>query len=239
MIIERPSDSRGRGPAQVDWLDSRHSFSFGDFYDPQWMGFGVLRVLNEDRVAPGAGFPTHHHGNMEILSYVLSGALAHRDSSGAESVVPAGGVQWMSAGHGVDHSEFNHSATDPVHFLQIWLQPDRVNAAPAHALLEVTTGESWQLLASPDGARGSIAIRQNARMYRVGLEPGLGASHALDPKRRYWLHVASGEVVANGRDLGPGDGLGFSHESAPLQLVGAGERTVDVLLFDLPGAADW
>ncbi|MGY1426595.1 pirin family protein [Lysobacter sp. A289] len=239
MIIERPSDSRGHGPEQVDWLDSRHTFSFGSYYDPEWMGFGVLRVINEDRVAPGAGFPTHHHGNMEILSYVLSGSLAHRDSSGAEGVVPAGGLQWMGAGHGVDHSEYNHSSTEPVHFLQIWLQPDRVNAPPGHALREVTRGEGWQLLASPDGANGSIAIRQDARLYKVELEPGLAASHALDPKRRYWLHVASGEAVANGRELGPGDALGFSQESVPLQLVGSGARTADVLLFDLPGAADW
>ena len=235
MIIERPSDSRGHGPATVAWLDSRHTFSFGDYYDPAWMGFGVLRVINEDRVAPGAGFPTHGHANMEILSYVLDGALAHEDSTGGGGVIRPGELQWMSAGHGVRHSEFNGSRTEPVHFLQIWLQPDQVNAAPAYGQRPATPGEGWQLLASPDGGDGSLPIRQDARVYRIGLGQSASATRSLDPSRRYWLHVATGEVEAGGRHLIAGDGLGFSAESAALELRGTGGEPADVLWFDLPG----
>src|SRR5688572_29810364 len=149
MIIERPSAARGR--VQAGWLDSHHTFSFGQYYDPAWMGFGALRVLNDDRLAPGAGFPPHRHANMEILSYVLSGALSHKDSSGGGGVIMPGELQWMSAGHGVEHSEFNASATEPVHFLQIWLQPDRLNAEPAYAQRAATPSRipgRWTLLAS-------------------------------------------------------------------------------------------
>lgn len=235
MIIERPASSRGQGPAQVDWLQSRHSFSFGGYYDPQWMGFGALRVINDDRVAPGAGFAPHRHANMEILSYVLSGALAHRDSGGAQGVIRAGEVQWMSAGHGVQHSEFNASDSEPVHFLQIWLQPDQVNAAPAYGHRPATPGTGWQLLASPDGDDGSLAIRQDARVYRIGLDQGASAIRSLVPARRYWLHVATGTVDAGGRHLTAGDGLGFSAESAAVELRGAGAGPADVLWFDLPG----
>ena len=235
MIIERPASSRGHGPAQVDWLQSRHTFSFGGYYDPQWMGFGVLRVINDDRVAPGAGFAPHRHANMEILSYVVSGALAHRDSSGAHGIVRAGELQWMGAGHGVEHSEFNASDTEPVHFLQIWLQPDQVNAAPGYGLRPATAGDGWQLLASPSGDDGSVAIRQDARVYRIGLHRGAGATRGLDPTRRYWLHVASGEVAVGARRLIAGDGLGFTAESSALELTGAGDGSADVLWFDLPG----
>lgn len=233
MIIQRPSDSRGRGPAQVAWLDSRHTFSFGSYHDPAWMGFGALRVINEDRVAPGAGFAPHRHANMEILSYVLSGALAHRDSSGAEGVILPGELQWMGAGHGVEHSEFNASVTEPVHFLQIWLQPDRVNAAPGYAHRPATAGEGWQLLASPDGTSGSIAIRQDARLYRVGLRDGQTASFDLDDARRYWLHIATGMVESGDRRLGAGDAVGMVEEAGSLMLTGRADGT-DVLLFELP-----
>jgi redox-sensitive bicupin YhaK (pirin superfamily) len=233
MIIQRPSDSRGHGPAQVDWLDSRHTFSFGGYYDPGWMGFGVLRVINEDRVAPGAGFAPHRHANMEILSYVLSGALSHRDSSGAEGVIRAGELQWMGAGHGVEHSEFNASTTEPVHFLQIWLQPDRVNAAPGYAHRPATAGEGWQLLASPDGASGSIAIRQQARLYRAGLADGQAAAFDLDDGRRYWLHVAAGAVASGYQRLLAGDAVGMVDEAGTLMLTAAADGT-DVLLFELP-----
>ncbi|HEU4774308.1 MAG TPA: pirin family protein [Lysobacter sp.] len=233
MIIQRPSDSRGHGPAQVDWLDSRHTFSFGGYYDPEWMGFGVLRVINEDRVAPGAGFAPHRHANMEILSYVLSGALSHRDSSGAEGVIGAGELQWMGAGHGVEHSEFNASTTEPVHFLQIWLQPDRVNAAPDYAHRPATAGEGWQLLASPDGASGSIAIRQDARLYRAGLTGGQAASFDLDDSRRYWLHVATGAVASGDQRLLAGDAVGMVDEAGTLVLEAVTDGT-DVLLFELP-----
>ena len=239
MIIERRSDARGR--VQAGWLDSRHTFSFGQYYDPAWMGFGALRVINEDRVAPGAGFPSHRHANMEILSYVLAGALSHRDSSGGEGeaagLIGAGELQWMSAGHGVEHSEFNASDTQPVHFLQIWLQPDRLNAAPAYAQRGVPSpaGDGrWRLLASPDGADGSLAIRQQARVLGVRLGAGDSVDHVLDPARRYWLQVALGSVVAGEHALVAGDALGFVDEAATLHLVGAGVAVADVLLFELP-----
>jgi quercetin 2,3-dioxygenase len=234
MIIERPASSRGHGPARVAWLDSRHTFSFGDYYDPAWMGFGVLRVINEDRVAPGAGFPTHGHANMEILSYVLAGALAHEDSNGGGGVIRPGELQWMSAGHGVRHSEFNASQTEPVHFLQIWLQPDRVNAAPAYAQREPAEGEGWQLLASPDGADGSLAIRQDAQVFNVRLTADAVVEREMQATRRYWLHVAQGAVEANGRVLQAGDALGFVEEDGALRVTGHGDSPADVLLFDLP-----
>ena len=236
MLVERPDDARGHSAA--GWLDSRHTFSFGSYHDPAWMGFGALRVLNEDRVAPGEGFPPHRHANMEILSYVLSGALAHRDSSGGGGVIHAGELQWMSAGHGVEHSEFNASKAEPVHFLQIWLQPDRVNAAPAYAHLaaaaEPASGQ-WRVLASADGADASIAIRQDARLLQSALAPGTTTEFSLVPTRRYWLHVARGSVDANGRALAAGDALGFVVEAGPLRLTGLGDCVADVLLFDLPG----
>ena len=235
MIIERPSAARGI--ANAGWLDSRHTFSFGHYHDPQWMGFGPLRVLNEDRVAAGAGFPTHGHANMEILSYVLSGALAHRDSSGGGGVLRPGELQWMSAGHGVEHSEFNDSGTEPVHFLQIWIQPDRVNAAPAYAQQafdrDARRGR-WATLASPDGADGSIAIRQQAWLRGVLLGAGESVEVTLDPARRYWLHVAQGAVAIDGRVLAAGDALGFVNEARGLSVAGHGTDVADVLLFDLP-----
>ncbi len=235
MVIERPAASRGHGPAKVDWLESRHTFSFGGYYDAQWMGFGALRVINEDRMAPGAGVAPHRHANMEILSYVLSGALSHRDSSGAQGLIRAGDLQWMGAGHGVEHSEFNASATEPVHFLQIWLQPDRVNAAPGYGLRVAASGDGWQLLASPDGDAGSLMIRQDARLYRLCLHGDASERRSLDATRRYWLHVATGEVKVGGRQLSAGDGLGFSAESGPLEFSAAGAAGAHVLWFDLPG----
>ena len=233
MIVERPSSARGR--VQAGWLDSHHTFSFGGYYDPAWMGFGPLRVINEDRVAAGAGFSPHRHANMEILSYVLSGGLAHQDSSGGGGTIRPGELQWMSAGHGVEHSEFNASDAQPVHFLQIWIQPDRLNAQPAYAQREAGLGgEGWTLLASPDGADGSIAIRQQAWLH--GARPAQGASlrHELDPARLYWLHVAEGEVEANGRKLQAGDALGYREESGELRIAGLGAEPANVLLFDLP-----
>ena len=246
MIVERPSAARGA--VKTGWLDSRHTFSFGHYHDPEWMGFGPLRVINEDRVAPGAGFPPHHHANMEILSYVLSGALAHRDSASVlrqaqdeqdrQDVLRPGELQWMSAGHGIEHSEFNASKDAPVHFLQIWIQPDRVNAPPAHAQQafdpQARRGR-WTTLASPDGAEGSLAIRQQAWLHGVRLGEGEAAAFALQPGRRYWLHVAQGAVEVDGRALGAGDAIGFVDESGELNLEGvAGDTIADVLLYDLP-----
>ncbi len=237
MIIQRRSGDRGH--VEAGWLDSRHSFSFGHYYDPAWMGFGVLRVINEDRVAPGAGFPTHGHANMEILSYVLEGALAHKDSSGGGGVIRPGELQWMGAGHGVEHSEFNASDSEPVHFLQIWLQPDRVNAAPAYAQRDASPASTdrWNLLASADGEAGSIAIRQDARLLEARLGAGNALQHPLDPGRRYWLHLARGQASArvgdSGHALAAGDALGISAESARLDLSADADATL--LLFDLPG----
>ncbi|MGY4515246.1 pirin family protein [Lysobacter sp. HA18] len=234
MIIERPGDSRGHAQ-HGGWLDSHHTFSFGSFYDPQWMGFGPLRVINEDRVAGGGGFPLHGHANMEILSIVLDGQLAHKDSAGGGGTVGRGEVQWMSAGHGVQHSEFNASKTNAVHFLQVWIQPDRVNAPPAYAQRAPQPGDDsgeWVLLASPDGADGSIAIRQDARLHRVELAAGASVHRTLDSDRRYWLQVARGTVMAADRVLRAGDALGFVEEGGPLVVEANG--AAEVLLFDLP-----
>jgi redox-sensitive bicupin YhaK (pirin superfamily) len=233
MIVGRPG--AGRGAVRTGWLDSRHTFSFGHYHDPLWMGFGALRVINEDRVAPGGGFAPHHHANMEILSYVLSGALAHRDDSGGGGVLRPGEVQWMSAGHGIEHSEFNASQDEPVHFLQIWIQPDRVNAPPAYdqrAFDQASRRGRWAVLASPDGADGGLAIRQQAWLRGALLDPGEAVEFTLDPARRYWLHVVQGRVRAGERELAAGDALGFAGETAPHPLTGEG---ADVLLFDLPG----
>lgn len=235
MIVERPAAARGR--VEMGWLDSRHTFSFGHYHDPEWMGFGPLRVINEDRVAPGGGFAPHSHANMEILSVVLEGGLAHRDSTGTDGVIRPGEVQWMSAGHGIQHSEYNASQTEPVHFLQIWIQPDRVNAKPDYAQAffdpEARRGR-WRVLASPDGAEGSLAIRQQAWLHAVRLGAGETAEWMLDPARRYWLHVAAGEAAVAGRELGAGDALGFEGEGGTLNLSGRGGMPADILLFDLP-----
>ncbi|MDQ3511060.1 MAG: pirin family protein [Pseudomonadota bacterium] len=235
MIVQRPAAARGH--VQAGWLDSRHTFSFGSYYDPDWMGFGALRVINEDRVDPGAGFSSHRHANMEILSYVLSGALSHQDSSGGGGVVGPGELQWMSAGHGVEHSEFNASETVPVHFLQIWLQPDRVNAAPAYAQLAAAAdfpAARWRLLASANGADGSIAIRQDAQVSSIGLPLDSAGEFELGAERRYWLHLARGSVQANGHVLHAGDALGIAGQAGPLRLNGMENSAAEVLLFDLP-----
>jgi hypothetical protein len=241
MRILRPAGERGH--VQAGWLDSRHTFSFGHYHDPAWMGFGPLRVINEDRVAPGAGFPTHGHANMEILSYVLDGALAHRDSHGGEGVLRPGELQWMSAGHGIEHSEFNASDDAPVHFLQIWIQPDRVNAAPAYGQRAFDPADRrgrWATLASPDGADGSLAIRQQAWLRGVMLAGGESVDLPLDGARRYWLHLARGTaaIAIDGerRDVAAGDALGLSGEAGALSITGSGgDVPAEVLLFDLPG----
>ena len=235
MIIERPATSRGE--VDLGWLRSRHTFSFGHYHDPAWMGFGPLRVINDDTVAPGGGFAPHRHANMEIVSVVLEGALAHRDSAGNEGVIRAGDVQWMSAGHGIEHSEFNASQEDPVHFLQIWIQPDRVNAPPAYAQRSFDPAArrgKWTVLASPDGANDSIAIRQQARLLGVLLASGEAVALQPDPARRYWLHVAQGGIDVAGQRLSAGDAIGITGESAAGQVVGRGDDVADVLLFELP-----
>ena len=234
MILERPAV--GRGDVDLGWLQSRHTFSFGHYHDPAWMGFGPLRVINDDTVAPGGGFSPHRHANMEIVSVVLQGALAHRDSAGNEGVIRAGDVQWMSAGHGIEHSEYNGSATAPVHFLQLWIQPDRLNAQPAYAQQffdPEARRARWATLVSPDGADASIAIRQQASLRATRLRAGDAVEATLDPARRYWLHVAVGEVALGERVLVAGDALGFIDEAGAVALRGLGDAS-DVLLFDLP-----
>ena len=234
MRIERPAAARGS--VELDWLHSRHTFSFGHYYDPAWMGFGVLRVINDDIVAPGGGFAPHRHANMEIISVVLDGTLAHKDSAGNQGVIRAGDVQWMSAGHGIEHSEYNGSDAEPVHFLQLWIQPDRLNAQPAYDQRHFDPAARrgrWATLVSPDGADGSIAIRQQARLLATRLQAGDALAAPLAADRLHWLHVAAGEVQAGERVLRAGDALGFADEAGELALRGIADAS-DVLLFDLP-----
>jgi hypothetical protein len=232
MITVRPAAARGA--ANFGWLDSRHTFSFGHYYDPAHMGFGPLRVINEDRVIPAAGFGTHGHQNMEIISYVLAGALEHKDSLGTGSIIRPGEVQKMSAGSGITHSEFNASKTDPVHFLQVWIQPDRSNIPPSYdqkAFPEAERRGRLRLVVSPDGAEGSIRIVQDARMYAGLLVPGETVAHELAPKRRAWVQVARGRLTLNGTALAAGDGAAVEGES---RLELSAIEDAEVLLFDLP-----
>lgn len=232
MITVRPAAERGH--ANFGWLDSRHTFSFGHYHDPRWMGFGPLRVINEDRVRGGCGFGTHGHANMEIVSYVLEGALSHRDSLGTGSVIRPGEVQKMSAGSGIEHSEFNASTTEPVHFLQVWIQPDRLNIRPSYAQKAFDRSERQgrlRLVASPDGAGDSIGIVQDARMYASLLAPGETVLHRIPPGRRAWVQVARGQVLADGIALAAGDGAAVQDQPA---LTLAGVEDAELLLFDLP-----
>ncbi len=233
MITVRRSDERGR--FDHGWLDTRHTFSFADYHDPEHMGFRSLRVINEDRVQPGQGFGTHGHRDMEILSYVLSGELAHRDSSGGGGALRPGEVQRMSAGTGIRHSEFNGSATAPVHFLQIWLLPDRPGHPPSYEQKAFPAEERrgrLRLVASPGGEGGSTTIHQDARVYAALLGGGQTASLELSPGRHAWVQVARGAVEVNGTRLEAGDGAAISEE-ARLALTGRGAEEAEVLVFDL------
>jgi redox-sensitive bicupin YhaK (pirin superfamily) len=223
-----------RGIANFGWLDSRHSFSFGHYYDPRHMGYGPLRVINEDRVRGGAGFGTHGHANMEIISYVLDGALSHKDSIGTGSVIRPGEVQKMSAGSGIEHSEFNASPTEPVHFLQIWIQPNRANVKPAYdqkAFARAERQGRLRLVVSPDGADGSISIVQDARMYASLLAPGEEVRHELGAGRRAWVQVARGRVLLDGTPLAAGDGAAVQDQDT---FAITAVEDAEVLLFDLP-----
>jgi hypothetical protein len=226
--------SNERGTANFGWLHSQHSFSFGHYYDPQQMGFGPLRVINEDRVAQGAGFDTHGHRNMEIISYVLSGSLQHKDSMGNGSVLRAGDVQRMSAGTGVLHSEYNPSPSEPVHFLQIWIEPNVKEIAPSYQEAHfdhASKSGQLRLIASPDGRDGSVSIHQDASVYAAILDGKDELRHALASGRTAYVHVVRGRVTANGVELGAGDALKLSDEEA-VSLSQAQEA--EVLLFDLP-----
>jgi hypothetical protein len=231
MLAVRRSDARGH--ANHGWLDSYHTFSFADYYDPREMGFGSLRVINEDRVQPGMGFGTHPHRDMEIVSYVLEGALEHRDSLGTGSLIRPGDVQRMSAGTGVRHSEFNASDRELVHFLQIWIEPSVRGVQPSYE--QKTFGAQdkrgrLRLVASPDGAQGSVTIHQDAKLFASLLDGADEVSYALPADRKAYVHVARGEVEVNGNKLAAGDGARILAEP---QLRFANARGAEVLLFDL------
>jgi redox-sensitive bicupin YhaK (pirin superfamily) len=233
MIQVRPANDRG--VANFGWLDSRHTFSFGDYYDPNHMGFGPLRVINEDRVRGGGGFDTHGHRDMEIISYVLDGALEHKDSIGTGSVIRPGDVQRMSAGTGIRHSEFNHSKQSPVHFLQIWLLPERAGITPGYEQKTFDAADKrgkLRLVASSDGRDGSVTVHQDAQLYASLLDGGDRVTHALRPARRAWVQVARGEVEVNGETLSAGDGAAISDEREVS--ITARAANSEILLFDLP-----
>ena len=232
MLNIRKSEERGR--YRNDWLDSRHTFSFGEYYDPRHMGVSLLRVINEDRVAPGAGFPTHPHRDMEIVSYVLDGELEHRDSMGNGSVIRAGDVQRMSAGTGVTHSEFNPSNEQPTHFLQIWLMPARKQIEPGYEqkFFEAETKRAkLKLLVSPDGRNGSISANTDALVYASTLKGGESVTYDIPPGRLVYVHVASGFVTVGGQKLAAGDGATISAEN---RAAFVGDAGGELLLFDLP-----
>jgi len=231
MIEVRRAAERGR--TDWGWLDSRHTFSFGDYHDPGHMGFRSLRVINDDRVEPGAGFGTHGHRDMEILSYVLEGGLEHKDSMGTGSVIRPGEIQFMRAGTGVTHSEFNHSKTEPVHFLQIWIVPDARGLPPAYGQQPVdreAARRHFVLLASKDGRDGSLQIQQDVDLWLALIGPSETRVLPLRPGRHAWVHVARGSVAVNGKELTEGDGVAVSDEEA-LALVGRDQA--EVLVFDL------
>jgi quercetin 2,3-dioxygenase len=233
MITVRPAAERGTD--NLGWLDSRHTFSFGHYYDPKHMGFGPLRVINEDRVRPGAGFETHGHRDMEIISYVLEGALEHKDSIGTGSVIRPGDIQVMSAGTGIRHSEFNHSQTEPVHFLQIWVMPDREGLRPRYDQKTFPQPEKrgrLRLVGSPDGRDGSILIHQDVKVYDALLGAGDTIKQPLKEDRKGWVQVVRGSLNVNGRNAQAGDGVALEDE-ADLTITSR-EDGSEVLLFDLP-----
>lgn len=230
MITVRRSEERGH--ASRGWLESYHTFSFADYYDPRHEQFRDLRVINEDWIAPGQGFGTHPHRDMEIVTVVLEGALAHRDSLGTGSTIRPGEVQRMSAGTGIAHSEFNASDSEPVHLLQIWLLPERAGLEPGYEQKAFPTdGAPLQLLAARDGRGGAVTIHQDAELYRARLAPGESALHALRPGRHAWLQVTSGTLTVNGTNLRAGDGAAVSDETE-LRLSANG-APAEALLFDL------
>jgi redox-sensitive bicupin YhaK (pirin superfamily) len=230
MQIRRGQD---RGHFDHGWLNTYHTFSFADYSDPAQMGFRALRVINEDRVAPGMGFGMHGHRDMEIVTVVLSGALEHRDSLGNGEVLRPGEVQHMTAGTGIRHSEFNPSPTEPVHLYQIWLLPNRERLTPSYeqkAFTEAEKQDRWRLVASPDGGDGSLTIHQDARLYLASLTEAQELRHELSRGRHAWLQVLRGEVVVNGTTLTAGDGAALSDEAA---LSVRAASAAEVLLFDL------
>ena len=231
MIQVRKAEDRGK--TDWGWLDSRHTFSFGEYFDPKNVGFRSLRVLNDDRVKAGGGFGTHGHRDMEILSYVLEGALEHKDSTGGGGVIRPGEIQFMRAGTGVTHSEANASKTEPVHFLQIWVIPDARGLAPAYdqKTFDATAARTgFALLASKDGRDGSVQVRQDLDLLVARVTPGPPRSHLLASGRHAWVHVARGRAVVNGIEVGEGDGLAMTDED---KVLVEGRGDAEVLVFDL------
>lgn len=231
MMTIRRGDERGH--AEHGWLDSFHTFSFADYYDPAHMGFRALRVINEDRVQPTRGFGTHRHQDMEIISYVLEGGLQHRDSMGTGSVIRPGDVQRMSAGAGVAHSEFNASSTELVHFLQIWIQPTRRGIEPGYEQKTFAPEDKagrLRLVASPDGRDGSVTVHADALLYAGLFAGGQQSSHAVAPGRHAWVHIARGRARVNGQELNAGDAAALSDEGA---VAVEGVDDAEVLVFDL------
>lgn len=231
MIKLRQSNERGH--TNLGWLDSYHTFSFGDYYDPKHMGFRNLRVINEDRVKPGAGFGKHPHRDMEIITYVLDGALEHRDSMGNSSVIPPGEVQRMSAGTGITHSEYNHSQTEPVHLLQIWILPEEKGIKPSYEQRAFSAEEKkdkLRLVAALDGRDGAVTVHQDVDLFVTMLAPGNEVTHRLKPGRHAWVQVARGSVKLNGHPLKEGDGAAVSEE----EIIEINATDVsEILLFDL------
>ena len=231
MIVRRPADERGH--SDLGWLDSRHTFSFAEYYDPRYMGFRALRVINEDRVKPGYGFGTHPHRDMEIISYVLEGALGHQDNMGNGSVIRPGDVQRMSAGTGVLHSEMNPSTNEPVHFLQIWLMPGERGITPSYEEKRFEAAEKQgrlRLVAAPDARDGAVAIHQDVDLYAGMFDAGEATRFEMRPGRHAWLQVLRGAVTLNGNPLNQGDGAAVSDEPA-LDLTAT--ANAEVLVFDL------
>ncbi len=230
MLTLRPGTERGH--ANHGWLDTHHTFSFANYYDPKQMGFRSLRVINDDRIGPGAGFGAHSHRDMEIITYVLSGALAHKDSLGTGAVITPGEAQRMSAGTGITHSEFNHSQTEPVHLLQIWIMPDATGLEPSYEQRNFASEEKQgklRLIAAKDGRAGAVTIHQDVDLYAAVLAPGDRVSHPLKPDRYAWLQVAQGTATLNGHGLKAGDGVAVAGE--PLEVIT--DSGAEILLFDL------
>ena len=231
MIHVRRSEDRGL--ADHGWLHSQHSFSFADYYDPQWTGWGNLRVINEDRIAPGTGFGTHGHRDMEIISYVLQGELAHKDSMGNVKGIPPGDVQRMSAGTGVQHSEFNHAPNATTHFLQIWIEPNVRGIPPSYEQKTFTSAEKTgrlRLVASPDGAQGSVTIHADAALYAGLLDADQRAQVAIAPGRKAYVHLVRGALSVNGQALRTGDAAVLADET---QINLSDAQDAEVLVFDL------
>lgn len=222
-----------RGKTRIGWLNSKHTFSFGGYYNPNAMGYRSLRVINDDRVAPGAGFPTHPHRDMEIISYVIEGALEHKDSMGTGSVIEPGDIQIMSAGTGVTHSEYNASKTEPVHFLQIWLPPSRQGLEPGYQQRRFEPKDRrgrLALLASPDGRDGSVVIHRDAELWGGFFDVGEHATHELAPGRGVWIHVVRGSIEVAGQRLSEGDGMAIEDEPS-IDIKGVDDA--EIILFDL------